>query len=49
MINLSVAIDPTLKGPDPRKSKKILRFVLETESVVDSKINLIFGLSLIHI
>ena len=43
MINLSVAIDPTLKGPDPRKSKKILRFVLETESVVDSKINLIFG------
>ncbi len=43
MINLSVAIDPTLKGPDPIKSKKILRFVLETESVVDSKINLIFG------
>ena len=43
MINVSVEIDPTLEGPDPKKSKKILRFVLETESVVDSKINLIFG------
>jgi len=43
MINVSVEIDPTLKGPDPKKSKKILKFVLETESVVDSKINLIFG------
>jgi len=42
MINVSVEIDPTLEGPDPKKSKKILRFVLETESVVDSKINLIF-------
>jgi hypothetical protein len=43
MINVSVEIDPTLEGPDPKKSKKILRFVLETGSVVDSKINLIFG------
>ena len=42
MINVSVEIDPTLEGPDPKKSKKILRLVLETESVVDSKINLIF-------
>ena len=43
MINVSVEIDPTLEGPDPKKSKKILKFVLETESVVDSKITLIFG------
>ncbi|GIS70631.1 MAG: hypothetical protein CM1200mP10_02080 [Candidatus Neomarinimicrobiota bacterium] len=43
MINVSVEIDPTLKGPDPKKSKKILVSVLETESVVDSKINVIFG------
>ena len=43
MINVSVEIDPTLKGPDPKKSKKILVSVLETESVVDSKINIIFG------
>ena len=43
MINVSVEIDPTLEGPDPKKTKKILRFVLETESVVESKINLIFG------
>ena len=43
MINVSVEIDPTLKGPDPKQSKKILVSVLETESVVDSKINVIFG------
>ena len=43
MINVNVEIDPPHEGPDPKKSKKILRFVLETESVVDSKINLIFG------
>ena len=43
MINVSVEIDPTLEGPDPKQSKKILISVLETESVVDSKINVIFG------
>ena len=43
MINVNVEIDPTLEGPDVKLSKKILSFVLETESVVDSKINLIFG------
>ena len=43
MINVSVEIDPTLKGPDPKQSKKILVSVLEAESVVDSKINVIFG------
>ena len=43
MINVSVEIDPTLKGPDPKQSKKILVSVLETESIVDSKINVIFG------
>ena len=43
MINVSVEIDPTLKGPDPKQSKKILVSVLETESVVDSNINVIFG------
>ena len=43
MINVSVEIDPTLEGPDPKQSKKILSSVLETESVVHSKINLIFG------
>ena len=43
MINVSVETDPTLKGPDPKQSKKILVSVLETESVVDSKINVIFG------
>ena len=43
MINVSVEIDPALEGPDPKQSKKILRSILETESVVDSKINLIFG------
>ena len=43
MINVSVEIDPTLKGPDPKQSKKILVSVLETESVVDSKINVFFG------
>ena len=43
MINVSVEIDPTLKGPDPKQSKNILVSVLETESVVDSKINVIFG------
>ena len=43
MINVSVEIDPTLKGPDPKQSKKILVSVLETESVVDSKITVIFG------
>ena len=43
MINVSVEIDPTLKGPDPKQSRKILVSVLETESVVDSKINVIFG------
>ena len=43
MINVSVEIDPTLEGPDPKQSKKILVSVLETESVVDSKINVIFG------
>ena len=43
MINVIVEIDPTLKGPDPKQSKKILVSVLETESVVDSKINVIFG------
>ena len=43
MINVSVEIAPTLKGPDPKQSKKILVSVLETESVVDSKINVIFG------
>ena len=43
MINVSVEIDPTIKGPDPKQSKKILVSVLETESVVDSKINVIFG------
>ncbi len=43
MINVSVEIDPALEGPDPKQSKKILSSVLETESVVHSKINLIFG------
>ena len=43
MINVNVEIDPTLEGPDVKLSKKILSFVLEAESVVDSKINLIFG------
>ena len=43
MINVIVEIDPTLEGPDVKLSKKILSFVLEAESVVDSKINLIFG------
>ena len=43
MINVSVEIDPTLKGPDPKQSKKILVSFLEAESVVDSKINVIFG------
>ncbi len=43
MINVSVEIDPTFEGPDPKQSKNILSSVLETESVVDSKINLIFG------
>ena len=43
MINVRVEIDPTLEGPDPKQSKKILISVLETESVVDSKINVIFG------
>ena len=43
MINVSVEIDPTLEGPDTKQSKKILISVLETESVVDSKINVIFG------
>ena len=43
MINVNVEIDPTLEGPDVKLSKKILSFVLETESVFDSKINLIFG------
>ena len=43
MINVSVEIDPTLIGPDPKQSKKILVSVLEAESVVDSKINVIFG------
>ena len=43
MINVSVEIDPRLEGPNPKQSKKILISVLETESVVDSKINVIFG------
>ena len=43
MINVIVQIEPMLEGPDVKLSKKILSFVLETESVVDSKINLIFG------
>ena len=43
MINVIVEIDPTLKGPDPKQSKKILVSVLETESVVVSKKNVIFG------
>ena len=43
MINVSVEIDPTLKGPDPKQSKKILVSFLEAESVVDSKINVNFG------
>ena len=43
MINVSVEIGPTLKGPDPKQSKKILVSFLEAESVVDSKINVIFG------
>ena len=43
MINVSVEIDPTFEGPDPKQSKNILISVLETESVVDSKINVIFG------
>ena len=43
MINVSVEIDPALEGPDPKQSIKVLRSILETESVVDSKINLIFS------
>ena len=43
MIDVSVEIDPTFEGPDPKESKKILISVLETESVIDGKINLIFG------
>ena len=43
MINVSVEIDPTLEGPDQQQSIIILIFILETELVVDSAINLVFG------
>ena len=43
MIDISVEIDPTLEGPDQQQSIIILRSILETELVVDSAINLVFG------
>ena len=43
MIDISVEIDPALEGPDQQQSKIILRSILETELVVDSAINLVFG------
>ena len=43
MIDISVEIDPALEGPDQQQSIIILRSILETELVVDSAINLVFG------
>ena len=43
MINISIEIDPALEGPDQQQSIIILRSILETELVVDSAINLVFG------
>ena len=43
MIDISVEIDPALEGPDQQQSIIILRSILETELVVDSEINLVFG------
>ena len=43
MIYISVEIDPALEGPDQQQSIIILRSILETELVVDSAINLVFG------
>ena len=43
MIDISIEIDPALEGPDQQQSIIILRFILETELVVDSAINLVFG------
>ena len=43
MIDISIEIDPALEGPDQQQSIIILRSILETELVVDSVINLVFG------
>ena len=43
MIDISIEIDPALEGPDQQQSIIILRSILETELVVDSAINLVFG------
>ncbi len=43
MIDISIEIDPALEGPNQQQSIIILRSILETELVVDSAINLVFG------